>query len=74
MGGEKHLAPLIVDLAAAMGMFSTGRRLKKPTEKETGEVDGGIMKGMGSGLGELIVGRRGVSVVSLLSVQKIHLV
>ena len=43
-----------------MGMFSTGRRLKKPTEKETGAVgdgtmmtDGGMVKGVGSGLGDI---------------------
>ena len=43
-----------------MGMFSTGRRSKKPTEKETGAVDdgmmttdGGMVKGVGSGLGDI---------------------
>ena len=43
-----------------MGMFSTGRRSKKLTEKETGAVDdgtmmtdGGMVKGVGSGLGDI---------------------
>ena len=50
----------MVDLAVAMAMFSTGRRLKKPIEKETGAVDDGTMmtdgdmvKGVGSGLGDI---------------------
>lgn len=56
----KRLAPYMVDLAVLMGMFSTGRRSKKPTEKGTGAVDGGTMmtdgamvKGVGSGLGDI---------------------
>ena len=50
----------MVDLAVVTEMFSTGRRLKKPTEKETGAVDDGTMmsdgdmaKGVGSGLGDI---------------------
>jgi len=65
----------MVELEVAMGMFSIGRRSKKPTEKETGAVDDGTMmtdagmvKGVGSRLGELILGCRDVSAVSLLPV------
>ena len=57
------------------GPVLTGRRSKKPTEKETGAVDVGTMMtddgmvtGIDSGLGELILGYRGVSAVSLLHV------
>lgn len=64
-----------------MGTFSTERRSKKPTEKETRAVDdgtmmtdGGVVKGVGSGLGELILGCRGVSAVSMLPVKRTHLV
>ena len=63
--GAKRLAPFMVDLAVAMGTFSTGGRSKKPTEKETGAVDdgtmmtdGGMVKEVGSGLGELIIVKR----------------
>jgi len=73
--GAKRLAAFMVDLAVAMGMFSTGRRSKKPTEKETGAIDDGTMmadagmvKAVGSGLGEFILGCHDVSAVSLLSV------
>jgi hypothetical protein len=78
--GAKRLAPFMVDLAVAMGTFSTGRRSKMPTEKETGAVDdgtmttdGGVVKGVDSELGELILGCRGVSAVSLLPVKRTHL-
>ena len=64
MKASKCLARFLVDLAMAMGMFSTRIWSKKPTEKETGAV----VQGVGSGLGELILGCRAVSAVSLLSV------
>ena len=80
-GGETPSTVHGGSAVVTVGMVSTGRRLKKPTHEETEVVDNGtimtdssMVKRVSSGLGELILGYHGLSIILLLSVWKIHLV